>query len=90
MQKCGYTGCLEERLFQLDVRTNCDKFKDFCCGLFTEEGGRETVPTNVAGGFLKCKSLFLFILFLFLICTSAFLLMFLLMLATSVLKIAIK
>jgi hypothetical protein len=35
-----YMGWLERKVFQLDVRTNCDKFKDFIERFSTEEEGR--------------------------------------------------
>jgi hypothetical protein len=40
LEDCTYMGWLERKVFQLDVRTNCDKFKDFFERFSTEEGGR--------------------------------------------------
>jgi hypothetical protein len=40
LEDCTYMGWLERKVFQLDVRTNCDKFKDFFERFSTEEEGR--------------------------------------------------
>jgi hypothetical protein len=40
LKDCTYMGWLERKGFQLDVRTNCDKFKDFIERFSTEEEGR--------------------------------------------------
>lgn len=40
LEDCTYMGWLERKGFQLDVRTNCDKFKDFFERFSTEEEGR--------------------------------------------------